>query len=109
MYKPTGFIALPMLGLLVLVAAAIAIGSWWLAGKEEAVAPTISNFVECAAAGNAIMESYPRQCAANGQTFVEDITVACGAITNVEACTLRQDCVSVATGCDCYSHNALTK
>jgi len=33
----------------------------------------ISNFDECVAAGNAILESYPRQCKANGQTFVEGI------------------------------------
>lgn len=35
--------------------------------------PKITSFEECAAAGNPIMESYPRQCSANGQTFVEDI------------------------------------
>ena len=33
----------------------------------------ISNFEECATAGNPVMESYPRQCRANGQTFVEEI------------------------------------
>lgn len=33
----------------------------------------ITNFEECAAAGNPIMESYPRQCRANGKTFVEEI------------------------------------
>ena len=33
---------------------------------------TITNFEQCAAAGNPIMESYPRQCRANGQTFVEE-------------------------------------
>ena len=31
---------------------------------------SIDSFEECAAAGNPIMESYPEQCAANGQTFV---------------------------------------
>lgn len=32
------------------------------------------NFVECAANGNPVMESYPRQCRAeNGQLFVEEI------------------------------------
>ena len=36
---------------------------------EEAV----TNFDECAAAGNPIMESYPRQCRAGDQTFVEDV------------------------------------
>jgi hypothetical protein len=35
--------------------------------------PQISSFEECAAAGNPIMESYPRQCRADGQTFVEKI------------------------------------
>lgn len=35
----------------------------------------ISNFEECAAAGNPVMESYPRQCRANGVLYVEQITV----------------------------------
>ena len=37
---------------------------------------TISSFEECAAAGNPVMESYPRQCRdpLSGKTFVEDIT-----------------------------------
>lgn len=34
----------------------------------------ISSFEECVAAGNAVMESYPRQCrTASGQHFVEDV------------------------------------
>lgn len=33
----------------------------------------ISNFEECAAAGFPIMESFPRQCSAEGKTFVETI------------------------------------
>ena len=41
--------------------------------KDRADGPGISSFGECAAAGNPIMESYPRQCRANGQTFVEDV------------------------------------
>tara|TARA_Y100000310_G_scaffold70474_1_gene66161 strand:- start:20551 stop:20733 length:183 start_codon:yes stop_codon:yes gene_type:complete len=35
----------------------------------------ITNFEECAAAGNPIMESYPRQCRANGITFVEEVDI----------------------------------
>lgn len=31
---------------------------------------SISNFEECAAAGNPILESFPEQCIANGRTFV---------------------------------------
>lgn len=33
----------------------------------------ISSFEECAAAGNPVMESYPRRCNANGETFTEVI------------------------------------
>ncbi len=33
----------------------------------------INSFEEGVAAGNPAMESYPRQCSANGQTFVEEI------------------------------------
>ena len=33
----------------------------------------ITNFEECVAAGNPVMESYPRQCSAYGKTFVEVI------------------------------------
>ena len=33
----------------------------------------ITNFEECINAGYPVMESYPRQCAANGETYVEII------------------------------------
>ncbi len=33
----------------------------------------INSFAECVAAGNLVLESYPRQCHANGQNFVEEI------------------------------------
>jgi len=33
----------------------------------------VTDFKTCASAGRPIMESYPRQCAYNGQTFTEDI------------------------------------
>lgn len=36
----------------------------------------ITSFEECAAAGNPVMESYPRQCRADGQTFVETVAPA---------------------------------
>lgn len=39
----------------------------------ESLVPEINNFEECIAAGNPAMESYPRQCRANGITFVEEI------------------------------------
>jgi hypothetical protein len=34
---------------------------------------SITTFEECANAGNPIMESYPRQCRADGKTFVEKV------------------------------------
>lgn len=34
----------------------------------------VTNFEECIAAGNPAMESYPRQCRHQDQTFVEDIS-----------------------------------
>jgi hypothetical protein len=43
------------------------------AGNENTNVVTITNFEECAVAGNPVMESYPRQCNANGQTFTEYI------------------------------------
>ena len=52
---------------IVLVLAAI-----WLykAGKQMT---EIASFDECVAFGNPVMESYPRQCRAEGKTFIEDI------------------------------------
>ncbi len=35
--------------------------------------PVITNFDECVAAGNPVMESYPAQCKANDQTFIQNI------------------------------------
>ena len=32
----------------------------------------VDNFKECVKAGNPVMESYPRQCVDNGNTFVEE-------------------------------------
>lgn len=40
--------------------------------SSEVVAD-IDNFEKCVEAGNSIMESYPRQCRANGETFTEEI------------------------------------
>ncbi|MBW2972709.1 hypothetical protein KY359_06765 [Candidatus Woesearchaeota archaeon] len=55
-----------------------------LAGCSETVPPAgdvdvgeteIADFESCAAAGNPVMESYPRQCRHGGQTFVEEIDI----------------------------------
>lgn len=42
------------------------------AGCGSSVA--IDSFEACALAGNPVMESYPRQCRADGKTFVEQVT-----------------------------------
>ncbi|MBI4118041.1 MAG: hypothetical protein HY455_00680 [Parcubacteria group bacterium] len=57
------------------------IGAWFIQVLGEILhvsisVPTetmITSFEECAKAGNPIMESYPRQCRAGGETFVENI------------------------------------
>ena len=41
--------------------------------KNTNTAATVASFDECVAAGNPVMESYPRQCRAGDQLFVEDI------------------------------------
>ena len=54
-------------------------GEWVKHGNPSAPMPDsgcgqdITSFEECAAAGNPIMESYPRQCRANNKTFAEYI------------------------------------
>ncbi len=45
---------------------------WKLTKKEPPV--SVTNFEECAQAGNPVMESYPRQCRHDGKLFVETIT-----------------------------------
>jgi hypothetical protein len=53
----------------ILVVAALAV---WLWQEDRAIA--VTNFDECVAAGNPVMESYPRQCrSADGQLFVEEL------------------------------------
>ncbi|HEY9584069.1 MAG TPA: hypothetical protein VJI33_00605, partial [Candidatus Paceibacterota bacterium] len=53
------------------IAAILVAGFWWVGTQKSDVAAT--NFEECAAKGNAIMESYPRQCRDGEETFIEDI------------------------------------
>lgn len=46
-----------------------------LEGGGTSSVSNVHDFASCAAAGNAVLESYPRQCIHNGQTYVENITV----------------------------------
>jgi len=58
--------------------------------EENCPAANIQTFEECVAAGNPVMESYPRQCAANGKTFTEKIEHICTEQESLAtACTLE--------------------
>ena len=68
--------------LIIVVLLLIGGGVFWFAMNTTPSEPSINNngntvvanFEECVAAGNPVMESYPRQCrAANGQTYTENI------------------------------------
>lgn len=45
--------------------------AWKLTNNKTPV--IVTTFEECVATGNPVMESYPRQCRSEGQTFVESI------------------------------------
>lgn len=60
--------------ILIVVTIVVIAGSaiaWKLINNKAPV--TVTTFEECVAAGNPVMESYPRQCRSSGQTFVENI------------------------------------
>lgn len=69
--------AIKMVGLLLLagILAVVALVLMKITPRiQPAVQAVITNFEECAAAGNPVMESYPRQCRAkDGRVFVEEI------------------------------------
>lgn len=62
---------------LVLILMGLILSIWILISyfneKKQEQMIFITNFNECALAGNPIMESYPRQCIYNDQTFTEEI------------------------------------
>ena len=62
--------------IIILIGAAIAVYLNLNQEEEEEVCQdcSVENFEDCVANGNAIMESYPRQCrTADGRTFTENI------------------------------------
>lgn len=64
-----GFVALPLLIIGILVA--VIVGIALFVQSENNQDTSITNFDECVAAGNPVMESYPEQCSVNGQTFTK--------------------------------------
>lgn len=65
-----GFTVIETLLIIAIVAIVGAVG-WYVYDqrKDESAQSAITNFDECVAAGNPVMESYPEQCAADGRTF----------------------------------------
>lgn len=60
--------------LIIIVLLIVAVIVYYLSRSEESPEIVINNFEECVAAGNPVMESYPRQCRIEGgETFTEDI------------------------------------
>jgi len=54
--------------------------------REKDSQISVTNFIECAAAGNPVMESYPRQCRHGEQTFIEDIGQIVGGDKDEHGC-----------------------
>lgn len=57
--------------LTIIILLVIVLGGWSFSRIDKL---EITNFEECARAGNPVMESYPRRCAHNGVTYTEDIS-----------------------------------
>lgn len=76
----------------------ILLASLFLFGCAEKTGTTITNFEECVAAGNPVMESYPRQCSADGQTFVEQLDEMPSEISSEEAIAIAKESVCTEQG-----------
>ena len=62
------------LTLIIAIILIISFGVVWKFNKKN-TSVVVTNFAECVAAGNPVLESYPRQCQANGQVYTEEIEV----------------------------------
>lgn len=71
-----GFTALELV-LIVVVVGLLGFAGWTFYSRQKddnkQTSTEITNFEQCAAAGNPIMESYPEQCSANGKTFTRKL------------------------------------
>ena len=74
MNNPKFLLLLLPLGALALLGVVVVVFGGVRDGQVKTV--PVHTFAECAAQGNPIMESYPRQCRAGNITFVEDVTPA---------------------------------
>jgi hypothetical protein len=71
--------------------------------QEEIPPQTITNFQECVAAGNAILESYPEQCITqDGQKFINQTNIEPKPNTdnqNLTSCQISEDCIPLPSEC----------
>jgi len=69
---------------------------------------SINSFEDCVNAGNPVMESYSRQCRANGEIFVEEIR---SVLSIEEAFDIAEnsECTEQGSLSDNYSYNNITK
>jgi len=60
---------------IIVILLALGVGAflWWQFDAQN-VEPAVASFEDCVAAGNPVMESYPRQCRHGDDLFVEDIS-----------------------------------
>ncbi|MFH1401730.1 MAG: hypothetical protein ABIG40_02095 [Parcubacteria group bacterium] len=81
--------------------------AWRQLNKKEEL--PVTNFEECVAVGNLVMESYPRQCRHKDQTFTEELSPQ---ISREEALGIAQeskDCSDAGVLTDRISYNGITK
>lgn len=78
----------------------IAAGIFFYAKNNPSKTP-IANFAECAAAGYPVAESYPRQCRADGKTFIEVIEPTLCTGERPEVCAEIYDPVCAKVNIQC--------
>jgi hypothetical protein len=61
------------LSIIFIILIVVVFGVVWKLSKNEIQKPIVTNFEECVEAGNPVMESYPRQCKSDAQSFTENI------------------------------------
>src|SRR3989338_3696917 len=88
-----------LLGITAVLVLVVGLFAAFAANTEQQELLSITNFEECAAAGNPIMESYPEQCRTpDGRTFVRDISPSDGLGLQANGCAVAgcsgQLCVS---------------
>lgn len=89
-----------LISLIIIFIILIATGIFFYAKTKQAKTP-ITTFAECVAAGYPVMESYPRQCRADGQTFVEVIAPTLCTGERPEICAEIYDPVCARVNIQC--------